>query len=398
MNYTFTLPTVETEAAIEEFIQNNGLKDVVLRVRKVSKITDNYVGEIFKIEIASKHDKFILHNLIVKTILNKTKFELMKLENLFNLEAVFYNVVVPIFEKFQNKHNIPVGEQFDFVKCHKADKNLMLMENMCVRGYRMHDWSIPYDSDHLELALISLARYHSISFAMKKLNLALYKNLAKLLEITAVVEDEVLDMMIEYSLMQATKIMGDVSRTEKMLSFSKNAVDKYHKLTCSESAKPYDVICHRDCWNNNFLFKYENGIPVDMKFVGWQFVEVCSPIIDLAHMIYLSTDASMRANYKNRLFNIYYDALGKQLTYFGCDIKECYPLPIFYNHVKEFLPYGLMISTVALPHILSNIKEEIKFLDDYEAGKIKYIYLQYNEKSKDRIRGIVDDFIKLKLI
>lgn len=256
MNDTLTLPTEDSKAAIEEFIQKNSLKDVVLRISPGSEKGDNYIGEMHKIEIASKHDKCVLYNLIVKTTSDENKSEVLKLEDLYNREADLYNVVLPIFKTFQNEHKIPIEVRFDFVKCHKANTNLILMEDMCARGYRMHNRYNSYDSNHLELALISLARYHSISFAMKKLDPETYKKLAKLVD-TSVMYDKYFDPIIERSLYQATTVMDDASKAEKVLSFSKNGVEKFHKYIASKSATPYDVICHGDCWNNNVLFKYE---------------------------------------------------------------------------------------------------------------------------------------------
>ncbi|XP_077295764.1 uncharacterized protein LOC143917993 [Arctopsyche grandis] len=397
MNETVTLPTEDAVAAIEEFIQKNGLKDVVLRISAGSEKGDNYIGEMHKIEIASKHDKCVLHNLIVKTTSDKGKSEVLKLDDLYNREAYLYNVVLPTFKKFQKEHKVPTEEQFDFVKCYKADQNLVLMEDMCARGYRMHDRYYPYDSDHLELALMNLARYHSISFAMKKLDPETYKKLAKSVD-KSVLYDKYFDPIIERSLFEATTVMDDASKAEKLLSFSKNGVEKFHKYIASKSATPYDVICHGDCWTNNIMFKYENGKPVDMKFIDWQIARACSPVTDLSYMIYLSTDAPMRAKYNSGLFNVYYDTIGKQLTYFGCNIEECYPRAIFDDHLKEFLPYGLLMSTMVIPIMLCNKGTELDVVEMCKVDTSTAKTTQYTKKIKDRLNGVVDDFIKLKLI
>lgn len=256
MSDTLTLPTEDSKAAIEEFIQKHDLKDVVLRISPGSEKGDNYIGDLYKVEIASKHDGCVLHNLIVKTISVKNKFEVLKLKKLFNREAYLYNVILPTFKTFQNEHKIPIEVQFDFVECHKANTNLILMEDMCVRGYRMHNRYNSYDSNHLELALIGLARYHSISFAMKKLDLETYKNLAKLVD-APVEYSKNFDPIIKTSLDRATTVMDNALKAKKLLSFSKNGVEKFHKYVATKSATPYDIICHGDCWNNNVLFKYE---------------------------------------------------------------------------------------------------------------------------------------------
>lgn len=254
MSDTSALPE-NCKVAIEGFLQKNDLKNVVLRISPGSEKGDNYVGEMHKIEITSKHNKSVLFNLIAKTTSNKAISELLKVENLYNREADLYNIILPTFKSFQDEYNIPIAEQFDFVKCFIANSNVILMEDMSAKGYRMHNRYDSYDSDHLELVLVSLARYHSLSFAMKKLNPAMYKNLAKLVEESVIFD--LMDPMIKRSLLQATAIIDDASKAKKLLSFSENAVEKFYKYIASESAAPYDVICHGDCWNNNILFKYK---------------------------------------------------------------------------------------------------------------------------------------------
>ncbi|XP_077290630.1 uncharacterized protein LOC143914321 [Arctopsyche grandis] len=384
------------KVAIEEFIQKNGLKNVALRISPGSEKGDNYVGEMHKIEITSKHNKSVLFNLIAKTTSDKAISETLKVENMYNREADLYNIILPTFKKFQDEHKIPNEERFDFVKCYIANTNVILMEDMSAKGYRMHNRYNSYDSDHLELALFSLARYHSLSFAMKKLNPAMYKNLAKLVEESVIFD--LMNPLIKRSLLQATAIIDDASKAKKLLSFSENGVEKFHKYIASESAAPYDVICHGDCWNNNILFKYKNGTPVDMKFVDWQIARSCSPITDLSYMVYCSTDVPMRAKYNTRLFNMYYEEIKKQLTYFDCDVEECYPRAVFENHLKEFLPYGLLMGTLVIPLVLSNKGTELQTVDLCEADDSNAKKLPYTELSKDRVKGIVDDFINLELI
>ncbi|XP_077291577.1 uncharacterized protein LOC143914992 [Arctopsyche grandis] len=384
------------KVAIEEFLQKNGLKDVALRISPGSEKGDNYVGEMHKIEITSKHNKSVLFNLITKTTTDKSISETLNVENIYNREADLYNIILPAFKKFQDEHKIPIEERFEFVKCYIANSKVILMEDMSAKGYQLHNRYNSYDSDHLELALLSLARYHSLSFAMKKLNPAMYKTLAKLVEESVILD--VMNPLIKRSLLQATAIIDDASKAKKLLSFSENGVEKFHKYIASESAAPYDVICHGDCWNNNILFKYTNGTPVDMKFVDWQVARSCSPITDLSNLIYCTTDVLIRAKYNTQLFNIYYEVIRKQLTYFDCDVEECYPRAVFENHLKEFLPYGLLMSTISLPIILSNKGTELDVVDMFETDDSNAKKLPYTELSIERMKGVVDDFINLELI
>ncbi|XP_077291576.1 uncharacterized protein LOC143914991 [Arctopsyche grandis] len=392
---TSSLPE-NCKVAIEEFIQKNGLKDVALRISPGSEKGDNYVGEMNKIEITSKHNKSVLFNLIAKTTSNKAISETLKVENLYNREADLYNIILPAFKKFQDEHNIPIEERFESVKCYIANTNVILMEDVSAKGYKMNNRYNSFDSDHLELALFSLARYHSISFAMKKLNPEMYKNLAKLVEESVIFD--LMNPLIKQSLLQATAIIDDASKAKKLLSFSENGVEKFYKYIASESAAPYDVICHADCWNNNILFQYKNGTPVDMKFVDWQIARSCSPITDLSQMIYCCTDEPTRAKYSTRLFNMYHEVIKKQLSYFDCDVEECYPRAVFENHLKEFLPYGLLMSTITIPITLSNKGTEVDVVDMFETDDSIANKCPYTELGKDRMKGVVDDFINMKMI
>ncbi len=69
------------------------------------------------------------------------------------------------------------------------------------------------------------------------------------------------------------------------------------------------VLCHGNFCGPNFLFKYENGKPVDGKIVDLTNCMLSSPALDLTWVLYSSADPQMRRERGPDLMNEYYGAL-----------------------------------------------------------------------------------------
>lgn len=65
---------------------------------------------------------------------------------------------------------------------------------------------------------------------------------------------------------------GDERLLEKVQQmFDIDHMTLLNELVKGESAEPYTVICHGDCWNNNMLFKYDEVFPSILLFLSIHF-------------------------------------------------------------------------------------------------------------------------------
>ncbi|CRK88710.1 CLUMA_CG002678, isoform A, partial [Clunio marinus] len=54
-------------------------------------------------------------------------------------------------------------------------------------------------------------------------------------------------------------------------------MDTFGKCVDGASAEPYAVICYGDSWNNNIMYRCENGIAVEVRLLDWQVMRYASP-------------------------------------------------------------------------------------------------------------------------
>lgn len=98
-----------------------------------------------------------------------------------------------------------------------------------------------------------------------------------------------------------------------------------------EKESPLAVICHGDCWTNNFLYKYDSkGVILETCLLDFQLVRYGSPVLDISSLIYCCTDKQLRDNHMNKLIELYHSELVESL-------KQCGHLPSFCGSEEELL-------------------------------------------------------------
>lgn len=107
---------------------------------------------------------------------------------------------------------------------------------------------------------------------------------------------------------------------------------------------------HGDFWVNNYLFKYEEGKPVDVIFVDFQLCYFSSPGIDLNYFLNTSPQANVRENKRDQILEGYYKHFTQTLA--DLNVKN---IPCEATFKKEVLAreyYGFMAAVGILPIVL----------------------------------------------
>lgn len=148
-----------------------------------------------------------------------------------------------------------------------------------------------------------------------------------------------------------------------------NYLKKLEKLQATTSSA-YKVLNHGDFWVNNYLFKYEEGKPVDVIFVDFQLCYFSSPGIDLNYFLSTSPRADVRENKRDQILAGYYKNFISTLV--ELNVKN---IPCEATFKKEVLAreyYGFMAAVGILPIVLldkeASKDSNLEAMGDADAG------------------------------
>lgn len=103
------------------------------------------------------------------------------------------------------------------------------------------------------------------------------------------------------------KEYGGIIYEEKLRAFATEDgfYDKMADMTIN-SAGPYSVINHGDCWIPNFLITYaaDGTTPLATKLIDFQLARHSSPVLDISFFIYSGTSQELREQHYESLLQV----------------------------------------------------------------------------------------------
>lgn len=145
------------------------------------------------------------------------------------------------------------------------------------------------------------------------------------------------------------------------------------------TASTFKVLNHGDLWVNNFLFKYEEGQPIDVVFVDYQMSFYSSPGIDLNYFINTSPKNEVRELKYDRIIEFYHASFANALKTAGSTKNITLDQMRKEISTREF--YGFMASVGILPLVLmdkeTSQSSNMESLSD-ETAAIKLRNSMYN--------------------
>ncbi|XP_023289041.1 uncharacterized protein LOC105696161 [Orussus abietinus] len=275
----------------------------------------------------------------------------------FNKEINVYDELIPHM-------GVGSGGKW-YVDCYFCKKDrIIVMEDITVLGYVMPDKYKPLDFQHTALMLKAIARLHSRSLILDErlhLNGQSIWNLygEKLGEVIFRKDNSAL-RMLDATLMGINRIIEEVGRIKEFNSHEVDVLKKRVKTwsykmshLLSPSAKYRNVICHRDIWANNLMFKYgADGNPQGCCLIDFQLFRYSPPAIDVELSLHVNTDRRTRDEYYDNFIRIYYTELTEALAEEGLDEKHCLPWEIF-KETRQFAKnVALVFTLLCLPIML----------------------------------------------
>lgn len=296
-----------------------------------SKKGDNYTSILESVilkgtitsgnETTEKWQKAIFHKRLPDSVARR---ETYKSVGLFHNEIAFYSTIYPEFKKYQEEHSIERVDAFvSLPKCHYAQDNVLILEDLREDGYEMPDRVKGLSLDQIKMVLIELAKFHGLSLGMKFKHPEKFRSLRD--QISEGIFRKEYKQWYEnyYGTLTSNAIQmvtdGIPERPKyitKIKDFCKNFFDDFTTLVATETL--LSVLCHGDCWTNNVLFSYKsNGELSQTVFIDFQLMRYGSLTLDLVYALYLSVPYQLRRTHKNDLIQVYYKNLVKQLRLYG---------------------------------------------------------------------------------
>ena len=180
---------------------------------------------------------------------------------IFKRETGFYKQMLPELNKLLNASNEPplkVAKYFHSVEKHK--EQVIFLEDLRTSGFKMHDRMLAIDNAHANLILKELARYHASSYIL----FDRIKNITKIYEQFPCTETD--EKMYEKTVgdiwperIAAFAVLVDlIPNYDHVSEYIRSIIQTVKKdLKIQKTAKrPFFVLTHGDCWNNNFLFRF----------------------------------------------------------------------------------------------------------------------------------------------
>lgn len=215
-----------------------------------------------------------------------------------------------------------------------------------------------------------LARLHSISISMKLINKKHFTSLRQQINEIIYCDEakEFYTHSLESSLSEALSSLKKSNVHDDRLTIP---IEKLEKLkgklfdmmrgiidgSQNDSDNDWNVICHGDIWINNIMLNSDDN---KVKLIDLQTMRYTSPIIDILHFIYSSTERSLRQQYLHKLIAVYHKTLISTIKTFTTttvdekqinSIEQKFTIENLHNEFNSKSLYGLGICMWLLPAI-----------------------------------------------
>ncbi|XP_045586392.1 uncharacterized protein [Procambarus clarkii] len=330
---------------------------------------------------------------------------------IFYKEAEFFEEILPLLNAeltVRGLQGLRVAKWF-YTSLEK-DKEMIFLEDLRLRGFKMFDRKKGMDVAHATLVLQELARLHAASLLLKatapeqdladrfkhiKVDWLNYSKNAR----------QTISEMFSSHFANAEELLHDIEGyevAEQWMAKHKNDCAGLFESQLVRTPK-FDVICHGDCWNNNVLFRYnDEDEPVEVMLVDLQLNRVASAATDLNYLLYTSLHGNDRkANWRDFLSS-YYDTFQGVMEAGGRDMP--FTLEELHQEYKNKMEYGILFSTMTVSIIISESKD-IPDIDNLKEEDIPKLLEEYRQKSlgmmknnplfRSRFLALYDELIQL---
>ncbi|XP_014367110.2 uncharacterized protein LOC106717709 [Papilio machaon] len=390
---------LNTNAIIENYVIHNASDKMLGFLSDYWKL---------KVQLLVKEERKLL-SFFIKAIstTNEAKANMVKELKLFDKELFFYNVI---------KRQLEISGMKPWsASLIRALPEAMVFDDLNTKGYQTKNKFERFDKEHTLQALNTLARFHASSIIYEERK---SKSLMRKYRINEEFENYLNRGGYKISDPWYYQCMtGALEAVKKYSKYNndKEMMDKIDKqwrevwqaaLKLSDSTNQRCVICHRDLWNNNILFRYKdvpNSEPDDCVLVDFQAVRYQEPAGDVMLLLYCNLDPSYRENKVYFFLNYYYEQLKRILFEKGIQINDVLRKEMFLASAEEQRLWGLVVSACLIPQFWLNDSLTTKTFGDTEnfnqilsknKGAFIIKMMATNQDYKGTVMSVFDEIVE----
>ncbi|XP_053616136.1 uncharacterized protein LOC128678562 [Plodia interpunctella] len=391
---------------ITEVLQKRGYKDCKVRIEVVGKAGDNYVANVKRIVVENNGED--VFKMIAKIAPTNEFSRASGASIWFKNENVMYGEIFPKFRELQNAEDISDDNyKFAVPECYgiltEEPNELILLENL--ESYAILDKAQPLTNESVRIILKKFAILHSLSFLWRSKNSEKFESTSKkLINIfEGMAKMPGFDVYLETVVNNSKAIMNSEEYGKVYDVITKQWPELLEKLSKVEATSKYSVFIHGDAWINNMMFKEENG-QLDCIPVDYQQSKLGSPVCDVLHLIFTSTDHGTRHQHFYEWIDYYHSELDKCLSNFGLKVNFIYPKDQFDADLRRYskayfvvgyLMFALMFIKPEDAALLKELGEKATGRDSMSevfAGAAEVLAKIDCISLRGRLVGLVDSF------
>ncbi|CAG0921085.1 unnamed protein product [Notodromas monacha] len=270
------------------------------------------------------------------------------------------------------------------------EASCLVMEDLKEIGFRMNDKRLGMDLAHATLCVRAEAVHAATGFNAKQrmgIEQYLLRNAPLVVEVYDKNFGQIMDVQIFPGTIAFAKSQNRPDLVQRLEDYVKKVKSPFARfmagvLRFGELA----VMSHGDCWNNNYMFRYEKNeegkdVPVEVKILDLQISRFSHITGDLASVLLANVPNKVRENCLNHLLLEYYvtfmSTVEKMET--PWPNRAAYTFDAFLKDMESAWEMGFLISSWLLPMILSN-DEELPNFDDIKDDRVEDLFEDHVDK------------------
>ncbi|XP_076069337.1 uncharacterized protein LOC143041397 [Oratosquilla oratoria] len=386
-------------------------EDAILQTFEVKDFTakgDNYMSVVTSICARYRQDDAYLEANYVVKINPQSPSPVLGavIRELFLKEGGFYKEICPALNRELRLAGLDELRVARAPLVHlEAGEEVIFMEDLRKRGYRMADRGKGLDDDHSLLVVKELARFHAASVLLrKKLGVDLLEKFPFLAEAHSEAYGPFFAALLEGTALFADKVGGQGHVVQYLRGKLQPKFMEYY-FEQLQSEEPFIAITHGDCWTNNMLFRYDaESRPVEVMLVDLQVVRRSSASTDLSYMMYTSLNGEDRRRTLDMFLYCYFTIFQEVLSAGGME-----PLFTFQKLLEDYKAHrlhGILMGLLMVPALLreegqafdmKSITEE-NLEEMMKENQQEVVNLSENPKVKERFLSLFEDLTEMELL